>query len=404
MELLGLAILLFGAKLGGVAFKKMKQPSVAGEVLAGVILGPSVFSLVTKTPLIEAISELGLIFLVLLISMLIDWKRLENRAETLGWIEFARSIITFVAVFLIGMYVGWDFYTNVVISLIALNSSTAFVSRVLIELNEMKTSVGETLMAINVVGDMVGIISITILAGFIATSTINIFPIFTIVVLLIGFFVVMGRVGGRAVNKITTAIQRYGIDDVLLPFTLMIAFLFGVLTEELKLASLVGVFFAGMLLSKSGQYASAAKKVKEMGEGFFIPIFFGSIGLAFSLTMAMSQIYFILALMAVLIGVKWLTTSLTFRLFRFSPADSAKLGSGMISLSELTVVMASMAFATINPPMFAAFIVLFIAISITAPLITMFSFKRSFGSGGGTRYRTAASSANKSYKYTREVE
>jgi Kef-type K+ transport system membrane component KefB len=381
MELLGLAILLFGAKLGGVAFKKLKQPSVAGEVLAGVILGPSVFSLVTKTPLIEAISELGLIFLVLLISMMIDWRRLENRAETLGWIELVRALITFGAVFLIGLYVGWDFYTNIVISLIAVNTSTAFVSRILLELNEMKTSVGETLMAINVVGDMVGIIAITILAGFISTSTLNVFPIFTIVVLLIGFFVVMGKVGGRAVNKITTVIQKYGVDDVLLPFTLMIAFLFGVLTEELKLASLVGVFFAGMLLSKSNQYATAAKKVKDLGESFFIPIFFGSIGLAFSLAAVYSHVYFILALMVVLIGVKWLTTSLTFRMFRFSNEDSMKLGSGMISLSELTVVMASMAFATVNPAMFGVFIVLFISISIVAPLITMFAFKRSVASG-----------------------
>ncbi len=383
MPLLGLAILLFGAKLGGILFRKLKQPSVAGELIAGVILGPAVLSLVIQTPLIQAMSELGLIFLVLLISMSVDWRKLENRAETLGWIELARAVLTFGAVFLIGTYLNWDFYTKIVISMIALLTSTAVISRTLIDMNEMKTSLGETLLAINVVGDIVSIVTITILAGFINTATLNIEPVFTLILLLIGFFVVMGKIGGRLVNKMTTVIQRYGIDDLLLPFTLMIAFVFGALTEGLKLASLLGVFFAGMLLSKSGQYATASKKVKEVGEGFFIPLFFGSIGLTFSLAVAYSQIYFILAFIAVLIGVKWLCTTLTFRLFSFSTEESVKIGSGMISLSEMTVVMAAMAFATVNPPLFTMLIVMFIAMNIIAPFVTTFTFRH--GLGASTR-------------------
>jgi Kef-type K+ transport system membrane component KefB len=380
MPLLGLAILLFGAKLGGVIFKKLKQPSVAGELLAGVILGPAVFSLVEKTSLIDAMAELGLIFLVLLISMTVDWKKIENRAETLGYIELIRAVLTFGAVFAIGSYLGWDFYTKIVVSMIALLTSTAVISRTLVDLNEIKSSVGETLLSINVVGDIVSIVTITILAGFVSTSTLNIEPVFTLVLLLIGFFVVMGRVGGRVVNKVTTAIQRYGIEDTLLAFTLMIAFVFGALTEELKLASLLGVFFAGMLLSKSGQYATASKKVKEVGEGFFIPLFFGSVGLAFSFAAIYSEIYFIIALITVLIGVKWLCTTLTFRMFRFSTEDSTKIGSGMISLSEMTVVMAAMAFQATNPVLFTTLIVLFIVMNIVAPFITTFTFKHNLGS------------------------
>jgi Kef-type K+ transport system membrane component KefB len=380
MPLLGLAILLFGAKLGGVIFKKLKQPSVAGELLAGVVLGPAVFGLVEKTSLIDAMAELGLIFLVLLISMTVDWRKLENRAETLGWIELFRAVLTFGAVFLIGSYLGWDFYTKIVVSMITLLTSTAVVSRTLVDLNEIKSSVGETILSINVVGDIVSIVTITILAGFISTSTINIEPVFTLILLLIGFFVVMGRVGGRLVNKVTTVIQKYGIEDMLLAFTLMIAFLFGAMTEGLKLASLLGVFFAGMLLSKSGQYATASKKVKEVGEGFFIPLFFGSVGLAFSFAAVYSQIYFIMAFIAVLMGVKWICSIVTFRAFRFSTEDSVKIGSGLISLSEMTVVMAAMAFQTVNPPLFTMLIVLFIVMNIIAPFVTTFTFKHNLGS------------------------
>ena len=75
MELFGLVTLLFGAKLGGAAFKKFGQPSMAGELLAGLILGPYVLSLVAKSSLIDSMAEIGLVFLVLLISMSIDWRR-----------------------------------------------------------------------------------------------------------------------------------------------------------------------------------------------------------------------------------------------------------------------------------------------------------------------------------------
>ncbi|MCX6815063.1 MAG: cation:proton antiporter, partial [Candidatus Aenigmarchaeota archaeon] len=86
MELFSIVLLLFAAKAGGIIFSKLRQPSVAGELIAGVIVGPSILSLVTKTPIIEAMSDLGLVFLILLISMSVDWRKLESKAETFAWI------------------------------------------------------------------------------------------------------------------------------------------------------------------------------------------------------------------------------------------------------------------------------------------------------------------------------
>jgi len=398
MELFSIVLLLFAAKAGGIIFSKLRQPSVAGELIAGVIVGPSILSLVTKTPIIEAMSELGLIFLILLISMSVDWRKLESKAETFAWIEITKAILIFGAVFLIGTYIQWDFYTKVVVGLIAVLTSTAVISRTLIDLNELKSSVGEVLLSTNIMGDIFSIMIITVLAGFIATSTISIEPIFTLVLLLVGFFVVVGRVGGRMINKLTTIIQKNGIEELLLAFTLVLAFVFGMITEELKLATLLGVFMTGMLLSKSNQYATAAKKVKDVGESFFIPIFFASIGLAINLAVVMPQIYFIIAFLVALIGIKWLLTTVTFRMFNNSMEDSVKIGSAMISLSEITVVIAAMAFSATNPALLSMLVVIFVGTNMISPFITTAVFRSGIGSGTGRYFKTSGKASIYNFK------
>ena len=62
--LVDLALLLFGAKLGGILFSKIKQPSVVGELIAGIILGPSILALIRPSSLITVVSDLGLLFLM----------------------------------------------------------------------------------------------------------------------------------------------------------------------------------------------------------------------------------------------------------------------------------------------------------------------------------------------------
>jgi len=398
MELFSIVLLLFAAKAGGIIFSKLRQPSVAGELIAGVIVGPSVLSLVTSTPIITAMSDLGLVFLILLISMSVDWRKLESKAETYAWIEITKAILIFGAVFLIGTYIQWDFYTKVVVGLIAILTSTAVISRTLIDLNELKSSVGEVLLSTNIMGDIFSIMIITILAGFIATSTISVEPIFTLVLLLVGFFVVVSRVGGRMINKLTTIIQKNGIEELLLAFTLVLAFVFGMITEELKLATLLGVFMTGMLLSKSNQYATAAKKVKDVGESFFIPIFFASIGLAINLGAVMPQIYFIIAFLVALIGIKWLLTTVTFRMFNNSMEDSVKIGSAMISLSEITVVIAAMAFSATNPALLSMLVVIFVGTNMISPFITTTVFHSGIGSGTGRYFKVSGKAGIYNFK------
>jgi Kef-type K+ transport system membrane component KefB len=399
MELFGLVTLLFGAKLGGTAFKKLGQPSMVGELLAGLLLGPSVLSFVTRSSLTDSMAEVGLVFLVLLISMSIDWSKTRSDAGMNSALEIIRSTLTFGVVFLVGVLFGWGFYETVIIGMVAVLTSTAIISRTLTSTGHIKSSAGQTMMSLITIGEVAGMMALIAVAGFVQNASIHIESLIFLAAVMSGFFLLVGRTGDRLVNGFTTFIHKHGAEEVMLGFTLILAFAFSALVESLNFAALLGIFFAGALLSRSSHNTSTSKKVREVGEGFFTPFFFASIGLGLNLLLVQTQIYMILAFVAALICVKWACTTLTFRMFRFSMRDSVKIGSGMTSLSELTVVIAAVAFSAANPAMLSIIVTVFVITNMLSPFITSAVFR------SGTLSRNQffkVSGENASYNFRKE--
>jgi Kef-type K+ transport system membrane component KefB len=380
MPVVDLALLLFGAKLGGIVFKKLKQPSVVGELIAGIVLGPSLLALVSPSSLVSMVSDLGLLFLILLVSLSIEWKILEGRAEKYVWIEVTRLIITLAFVYVITSILAWNIYTFFIIGIVVVLSSTAIVARSLADMKQLNTPEGQALLGLEVVDEVVAIICVALLANMMAGEALTIGPVLTTIFVVVGFFVVMGRVGFKFVNRITGSIQKYGIEESLLGFTLLLAFVLGSLTESLKLASILGVFIAGMILSRSAQYPIITRKVKDIGESFFIPMFFASVGLTINLFAAAEYIYLALGLTVAIIAIKMASALITLKFFNYSIGQSLKIGSGFVTLSEMTIVIAALAMAKISPPIYISLIVSFIIVSAVSPLIMSLTFGNKFNS------------------------
>lgn len=378
--LIDLALLLFGAKLGGVLFSKLKQPSVIGELIAGLVLGPSLLALVKPSNLVSVVGDLGLLFLILLVSLSIDWKSLERGAEKYVWIEITRTIVTLGIVYLIGSMFAWDIYMFLVVGFIVVLSSTAIVSRTLADMKRMDSVEGQSLMGLEVIDEIAAIIVVALLANVMAGTTITFQPIVTTILVVIGLFVVMSRVGFRLVNRITASIQKYGIEEALLGFTLLLAFILGSITENLKLASMLGVFLAGMILSRSVQHPVITRKVKEVGESFFIPVFFASVGLSINIFLAADQVMFIVWLTAGIVALKLASSMATLKLFRYTHDQSLKISSGFVTLSEMTIVIAALAVSKLSPVVYISIIASFLVINTLSPFIMnmAFSEKRSF--------------------------
>jgi Kef-type K+ transport system membrane component KefB len=373
--LVDLALLLFGAKMGGIIFGKLKQPSVVGELIAGIILGPSLLAIVRPSNLVTVVSDLGLLFMILLVSLSIDWKILEGKAEKFTWIELTRIIFVVIMVSSLGLILAWDIYTIVVMGVVIAIASTAIVARTLADMKQLGSQIGQTLMGLEVVDEIVAIVSVAIIANIVSGATIAFEPILTTILVVVGLFVVMGRVGFKFVTRVTSSIQRYGIEEALFAFTILLAFILGSITESLKLASILGVFIAGMLLCRSAQYPIITRKVKEIGESFFIPVFFASVGLTINLFAAYEQLAFIGMIMGLIFAVKIFSALIALKIFHYSFSNAVKIASGFVTLSEMTIVIAAIAVAKLSPAVYLGLVASFVLINTVSPLIINLAFK-----------------------------
>jgi Kef-type K+ transport system membrane component KefB len=118
------------------------------------------------------------------------------------------------------------------------------------------------------------------------------------------------------------------------------------------------------------------RKVKEVGENFFIPIFFASVGLSINLFASANDIIPILAIMGIVVGVKIVTAMAAFRLFHYNQTDALKLTTGFVTLSEMTAVIVAIAVEKISPVFFVGLIASFVLINAASPVFIKFAFGR----------------------------
>ncbi len=373
-----LALLLLGAKIGGTIFSKLNQPSLVGELLAGIVLGSSMLGIVKPSAIVDATSQLGLMFLVLLTTLATDWKKIEKRVEAYSLVEAIRMIVPiFLIVYFIGGYFGWNIYTSALISVAFMHTSLAIASRTLTNLNQLGSIEGEAIIGIQVIDDMAAVLSIAILANFLQNSSMGFENMAKLLFIIVGFFVVMSKTGFRFINWAIGEVHKHGMEEALLGVTLVIAFLLATFTEQMGIATFLGVFLAGILLSKTSQANLISQKVKEVGESFFIPIFFASLGLSVNALSAYNQLFFILPFVGLAIVLKLLSSSLPLMFLGYRKDEALKIGSGLISLSEISLIILGIGLAAgvLNTALYSAIIVAFVLINMVSPIITSYIFR-----------------------------
>ncbi len=376
MEIFDLALLLLGAKVGGTIFNKLRQPSLVGEILAGIVLG-SMLGIVKSSPIVNATSQLGLMFLVLLTTLAIDWKKIENKAEMFSIIEIIMALIIFLVTYFIGVFLNWNFYLRVVIAFALVQSSLVIASRGLASINKLGSPEGESIIGLQVIDDIAAILSVSALSSFLQNSSIGLQPVVKLLFIIVGFIVVMNKTALRFIKILVNYVQKYGMEEALLGITLVLSFLLATFTEQLGIASFLGIFLSGILFSKIPQANIISQKVKEVGESFFIPIFFATIGLSVNVAIAYNQMSFVIPFIIFAISIKLIASSLPFTFFGYSLKESIKIGSGMTSLSEISLIILSIGLSAniLDVAMYSIMVVAFLIINMISPILMAIIFK-----------------------------
>lgn len=378
---ISLAVIITMSKVGGYLSYKIGQPAVLGELLVGLVLGPSVIDLLhvsyfTDQHLSEVIHELAEIGVLLLmfiagldlhLSDLVHSTKVATLAGTLG------VVFPLVLGTLTGMFFVEDIQSAIYIGLILAATSVSISAQTLMELKVIRSRVGVSLLGAAVFDDILVILGMSV---FIAManpeSGAGLGQIALIIVRMTLYLGISSAFGWWLLPRLTSRIQNQPVSQALIAFVFVMILLYSWFAEIAgHMSGITGAFLAGLWFSRTALKERIRSNISTIAYGIFVPIFFINIGLSANariLTLESSMLLAILAIVA--IGGKILGAGWGAQLGGLTRHESLQLGVGMISRGEVGLIVATVGVTEgyIQPDIFSIILGIVILTTVATPI------------------------------------
>ena len=374
-----LAIILIAAKICGIAARRCKAPQVVGEIIAGLLIGPSILGWVEQSDFLVQLAEIGVVLLMFSAGLETDLKDLMKTGPIAALIACAGVFIPLVCGALLYMvFYGaapWgseEFYKAVFVGTILTATSVSITVESLKEMGKLKSKVGTTILSAAIIDDIIGIIVLTFVIGFKNPES---KPI-TVLINTVLFFVFAIVVGFICYKIFQYIDNKYPHTRRIPIMGLALCFAMAYIAEKyFGIADITGAYVAGIILCSIRDSEYIAAKMDTNSYMLFGPVFFASIGLKTNVesvnSVTMSILIFSIAFVAVGLISKIVGCGLMAHLCRFNGLDSLKIGVGMMTRGEVALIVAQKGLTAglLTPVYFTSVIFLIIVSSISTPII-----------------------------------
>ncbi len=344
-----LIIILVAAKLAGYLSTRIHQPSVFGELLVGLLLGPTLLNLthlsfITNTHIedfITDLGELGVLLLMFLAGLELHLKDLAKNTRVAAFAGILGVILPVGLGLLFGELVGMDFNHGLFLGLTLGATSVSISAQVLIELNQLKSRVGLALLGAAVFDDILVILLLSTFLAFLSGGS-SLGGIALVFGKMIGFLSLSSLIGIYVLPWLVRKTSKLPISQGVTTLAIVILLIYGVAAELLGgMAAITGTFLAGLMFARTPEKSIIETNLHAISYAFFVPIFFVSIGLSVNLRNTdLNTLWIILGISVLAILGKILGAGLGGLLAKFSWRESFQLGVGMVSRGEVGLIIA----------------------------------------------------------------
>ncbi len=378
-----LAIIVVFAKVFGLIARKLKAPQVVGEIIAGLVVGPSVLGIVKLNQFLDICAGLGVVLLMFSAGLGTNLKQLLHTGVKALLIACAGVLVPLIGGTLLYMcFYGFSaigtpqFFTAVFIGVIMTATSVSITVETLKELGKLKTELGTTILSAAIIDDVIGIMVLTFVIGFknpdsnpgfVALSTLAFFALSVV----LGFVIYKAF---KIIDKRWPHTRRIPILALALCFGLSY-----VAEKVFGIADITGAYVAGIILSKLHDSDYIEQKMDINSYMIFGPIFFASIGLKTEISgFTWELLLFSLAFVAVALVSKIIGCGAMSRLCGFRGRETLKVGVGMMTRGEVALIVAQRGLTEgmIGSQYFTSVILLIIVSSILTPIILKLLYAR----------------------------
>lgn len=402
--LVQITILLFTARALAEVAQRLGQPAVIGEIMAGILLGPSVLSgliptlgewIVPHTEvqgyLLEVVSLIGAMFLLLITGLETDLALIRRHARTAIGVSIGGIAVTFTSGFLLGQFLPDFLVANpearVVFALFVATamsiSAIPVIAKVLMDLNLMRRDIGQTIIAAGMSDDTTGWILLSIVAGLASGQAITAGSILQIVGSVLGFLILSFTAGRWLVKRALDFVQDEVVShERLLTLVVVFTFAWGAITQALNLEAVLGAFVMGILFGQMPRLPqTVVHRLESVALGIFSPIFFAVAGLKVNILNLLTPQLFLIALLVIAVATlgKVVGTYVGARLIGGRDHWTAlSFGAGLNARGAMEIIIATigLSLGILNQDMFSIIVLMAMATSLMAPTALRWVLRR----------------------------
>jgi len=329
-----LGLMIIFSTLCAFVARSIKQPMIPAYIIGGVLLGP-VFHLVSDADVIFRLSEIGIAFLLFIVGLELDFKRLKDIGVVASLGGLIQVLLSFGAGFGLSTLFGYGTVPSIFVGLIVAFSSTLVVVKILQDTHDLDSLHGKIILGILIMQDILAIFALSAITTQANASVSGSVLVLAEGALVVGIALLLSRfVFPRLFSK---AAEH---QELLLMMALTVLFVFALVFLQLGFSIVIGAFVAGVSLGNLEYRHEMVGRVKGLRD-FFITLFFCSLGLQLYLA-GISHLWtlFIILLIATLL-IKPLIVTIICGLFGYTKKTSFKTAIALAQISEFSLVIVS---------------------------------------------------------------
>ena len=369
---LDLLILLAGIWLVAITLRPLGLPTVMGELIVGVLVGPAVLGLIEPSEAIQLLAEIGIFFLMFHAG--IETQPLEfydALKRSLG-VAIVGAIVPFSVSFGLALLFGLDMVGATFVGLTMTATAVVITLTSLKDLKLANTRVARVIIASCVIDDLLTLVFFGLVIGVLSGGTFE--PVSIVITLLkvIGFFAVSLILGRFVYPRLTLPFRSEGGKGF--TFVLCTALAAGLFAEAIGLHMILGAYMAGLFFEDKVAHPNLVRIVKDRAYGiaysFLGPIFFMTLGFSITFDISSSGVAFIILLTTVVIVGQSVSAGGMALRMGMPPREALTVGVGMCGRAEMAFIIATLALAqgAIGQPIFTVLILTAFILNLFTPL------------------------------------
>ncbi|USG98990.1 cation:proton antiporter [Thermococcus argininiproducens] len=375
---LELAVILIVAKLFGYIATKVKMPGALGQLIGGMLIGPSILSIVSYSEGVHLISEMGIVLLLFLAGLETDVEEFKSVGLPAFLVAIGGVTVPFALGYFVSEGFGYEKMEALFLAGILTATSVGLTASILMEMKRLRTKEGTAILAAAVVDDILGIIVLTTLIAMHRKGHVYVEDLGILIGEIILFFIISWLVGKPVIKEILMLSERIDLPETLTAFALALTLIFAYIAEQFKIAGITGAYLAGVLIAQTDEAKRITDRIITLSYSLFVPVFLVGIGINTDLSILLHAGSFAIVYSIIAVAGKIFGCGVGALAARFSPKDALKVGVGMVPRMEVALIMANVALTegVFDKGIFSIPVTMVIITTFVTPPLLKWAFSR----------------------------